>query len=133
MSPGNAALVVVFMLRFHSLNPFPHWSIVEGVIFIPFLKAPACALDPLSGRMAVLSSLLYFQPVSGHSSSFFPPPPPSLYGKMCFDPAVFLPKKRNGLKPLNRERELQKQKVPFLPFDLPMYVHNIHYRHYLGQ
>lgn len=40
-------------------------------------------------------------------------------------------KKANGLKPLNQE--LLKQKVPFLPFDLLMYVNNIHYHHYLGQ
>lgn len=57
-------LVIVFM------NPFPDGLVVKGVI-IPFLKEPACAVDPLSGTTEVLSSLAYFQPLSGESNLFF--------------------------------------------------------------
>lgn len=52
------------------MNPFPDGFGVKGVI-IPFLKEPACAVDPLSGMTGVLSSLAYFQSLSGESNSFF--------------------------------------------------------------
>lgn len=49
------------------MNPFPDGLDVKGVI-IPFLKEPACAVDLLSGMTEVLSSLAYFQSLSGESN-----------------------------------------------------------------
>lgn len=68
IQPDNGAntaqpLVIVFM------NPFPDGLVVKGVI-IPFLKEPACAVDPLSGMTEVLFSLAYFQSLSSESDLF---------------------------------------------------------------